>query len=140
VASRLILDVAEEQMKGLQGSPSDLNETMAFWCLIGLVEIGDTGKVEEFLQKYKPTDLRLLFGISLACYFVTNLRMSSQSEKETAKRISTRLAKKTRHLNLQLLDEFKSMLLEERDGEIKALPHTPPKELTDECEGDEVPE
>jgi hypothetical protein len=136
VASKLISNIARELLEGKkpEGESDEVHEAMVFWALVGLVEIGELKVVEEFIRGYKPSDNRFLFGIHLGCYFVANLRLTSSAQKDVARRISARLSKKIRSLNFQLLDELKSLLLEERKGTIKALPNTPPKELLEDTE------
>lgn len=131
VSSRHILEVMREVSAKTPDSEysQELLDAMMFWCLVGLAEIGELKTVEAEVRKFKPADTRLLLGIHLGCYFVANLRITSSSEKDIARRISSRLANKIRPLMFQLMDELKSMLLEERKGTVQALPHTPPAEL-----------
>jgi hypothetical protein len=139
VATSLVKEILPGLLSEEKTEPDqqDLAETMIFWCLVGLVETGELKMLDDLLRRYKPADARLLFGLYLGCYCVANLRMTSATQKDVARRISNRLAKNIRPLALQLIEELKTMLLEERKGEIKALPHPTPKEILDDADGED---
>jgi hypothetical protein len=109
-----------------------------FWCLVGLLEIGKLELVKSLLEKYKAEDSRHLFGIHLGCYFIANLRITSPTQKDLARRISAKLAHKIRPLIFRLLNELKSLLLEYREGKIVALPDGAPKDIVETRDDGEV--
>jgi len=130
VASSVLRDRIEEIMdkwkKG--GLSKDEVDTRMFWLLVGLIESGACDKCEELLKKFRPIDERFLLGIHLGCYLTQHLRMATREEKEMAQRISRMVADQVEGLRQQVLEEFKSELLEIQRGHVSAL--ETPKEQT----------
>ncbi|MYD31319.1 MAG: hypothetical protein F4201_03265 [Nitrospira sp. SB0677_bin_15] len=100
----------------------DDRDTRKFWLIIGLIENGDMHKAEELAQDFHPNDHHLLLGIHLGSFLVKNLRITNKSNKQKGERICKTLDDKIRHLRLQLLEEFKSELLEVQMDKIRAIP------------------
>jgi hypothetical protein len=96
-------------------------EMQKFWCIAGLIEAGDTERAGEYIKHFNPSDMRLLLCLHLGCYYVWKLRVASPVQKKIAEKICDRLSDRIGHLHKQLLKEMKSMLLEIRSGEIKAI-------------------
>jgi hypothetical protein len=92
-----------------------------FWLIVGLIESGSLEKAEVLVKRYKPSDPRLLLGIHLGCYLIQHLRVSTSDQIAIAKRITDRLEESVSHLRVQVLNELKSELLEERMGSIQAI-------------------
>jgi len=109
----------------LAGEKTNLSDIRLFWHLVSLIESGALDQAEILVKKFKPSDLRLLLGLHLGCFLIANLRITSKEERKTAARICDYLSPKTSYLRKQVFDEFKSMLLEVRQGAIKALPSSP---------------
>ena len=96
-------------------------ELVIFWNLVSLIESGSLDRVETLLHKFKPQDLTLLLALHMGCFLISELRVTSHEEKKTAKRICDHLGAKTHFLKKQVISEMKSMILEVRKGEIKAV-------------------
>ena len=120
----LLNDYFDEVEKPLLGPTmsEDERDTRKFWLIIGLIENGDMHKAEELVQDFHPDDHHLLLGVHLGCFLVENLRITSKSNKHKSERICKNLDEKIRHLRLQLLEEFKSELLEVQNDKIRAIP------------------
>lgn len=115
-----IREVQKPWIEGKLGSHE--KDTRKFWLIIGLIECGDMLKAEELLQDFHPADPKLLLGVYLGCTLAENLRITSKLNKQVSGRICKNLLEKIGHLRMQLLNEFKSELLEVQKGEIKAIP------------------
>jgi hypothetical protein len=98
------------------GQTPEESEIRMFWVIVGLIECGALEQAESLIRKFRPSDLRLLFGLFMGCYFTQHVRMSTKQQRDTAKRISDYLAGKIGPLRTQLIDELKSDLIELREA------------------------
>lgn len=110
-----------EQVKSSSPEGSDLHDRRWFWRIIGLIEAGRFDLAEDAVRKFKPIDDRLLLAIHMSCFFISNLRISTNEQKKAAERICSRIEPKIIHLRDQVLKEFKGFLLEMRQGKVAAL-------------------
>ena len=94
-----------------------------FWHLVSLIESGNLNGAEIMIKKFKPFDQKLLLALHLGCFVIANLRITSKEEKKSALKICDFLGPKIAYLKKQVMDEFKSMLLEARHGQIEAISH-----------------
>ncbi len=104
-----------------QASTSDESDTINFWEIVSGIECGLTNRVETLIRRFRPSDLRLLFGVYISLRFVEHLRISSSAEKAAAKRLADRLHEHVRPVAEEFNKEFKSVLIELRRGEIKEV-------------------
>jgi energy-coupling factor transporter ATP-binding protein EcfA2 len=104
--------------------PSDENDLLVFWTIVGLIEGGHLEKAEELVKNFHPKDLRLSLAIHLGCFLIEKLRASTPLEKRLAKRICSYLDPTISHLRTQVLDEMKSQLLEVQKGQIQSIEFT----------------
>lgn len=95
-----------------------------FWVIVGLMESGDMDEVEQLLKTFKPSDSRLLLGIHLGAYLTHHVRVCTKEQSSAAKRICDSLAARIQHLRTTLLQEFKSELLELREGTLAEIDQT----------------
>jgi hypothetical protein len=102
-----------------------------FWLLIGLMESGSVDAIQEEIKKFRPADSRLLLAFHLGCFLLENHRVAGRDEKKVAADVCKHLAERVGHLREQLLKEWKSELLEIRQGTIRAieLPKTEAEEI-----------
>ncbi len=122
VAGKAIQTLAEQIIRELPQDGTDTTaEVQKFWCIVGLIEAGDTERAGEYIKHFNPSDMRLLLCLHLGCYYVWKLRVASPEQKKIAEKICERLSTRVEHLHKQLLKELKSILLEIRSGEIKAI-------------------
>ncbi|RYZ80655.1 MAG: hypothetical protein EOP04_25465 [Proteobacteria bacterium] len=123
VGASLIKDVSKRFVPHTrpQEFPDEIDAAEQFWCIVGLIEAGEVAAAMEALKVFNPKDDRLLLGIDLGCFFVSQLKVSTKEEKQDAEDIRKYLAPKIPHLRYEVLQEFKSQLLELRDGRITAL-------------------
>ena len=123
VALNLLSDNFDEVEKPLRTATigKDDSDTRTFWLIIGLIENGDMLKAEELLKDFHPDDPKLFLGVYLGCALAENLRITSRANKQKSGRICKNLIEKIGYLRLQLLDEFKSELLEVQNGQIRAI-------------------
>ena len=96
-------------------------ETAEFWYIIGLVESGYLENVQSQLKKFRPKDGRLLLALHLGCFMIENVKMFGKEKKAIAEKIRISIEPRIKHLRLQVLDEYKSELLEVRKDEVKAI-------------------
>ncbi len=123
VASRNIQDLLDGAVANAGGTLFDENvQLRMFWCIVGLIESGNIAKAEEVLGDFHPDDNRLLLAIFLGCFLIQNLRISTSDEKKAASRIIRLLETRVHALRQEIMQEFNSLLLEMRQGAIKALP------------------
>lgn len=124
VALNLLNDNFNEIEKALLTPTMSIDDrdTRKFWLIIGLIENGDMVRAEELVQEFRPNDPKLLLGVYLGCSLVENLRITSRLNKQKSERICKSLKDEIRGLRLQLMDEFKSELLEVQEGQIQAIP------------------
>ena len=112
------------QVESLLANPSHTREEIEirkFWLMVGQMESGSLDQIREDILRFHPSDIRLLLAFHLGCFLVQHHRVVEKHEKRIAKDICAHLASATSHLKAQLLQEFKSELLEIRQGEIKTI-------------------
>jgi hypothetical protein len=98
-----------------------LKETIIFWIIVGLMEIGNLGSAERLINKFKPKDSRLFLGIYLSCIIIANARIVSTEQKKLVNKISSEIYKKIENLHQEILEELKSDILEIRKGKVFTL-------------------
>ena len=96
-------------------------EIRKFWIIIGLIEIGELDSAESLIQKFYPSDPRLLLGIHLGCFLVQHTRVTNRHDKKIAEKICARISNSISSLRHQIVEEFKSELLEVRKDKIHAI-------------------
>lgn len=111
-----ILDRAASQETS--GADADMPK---FWVIIGLIESGELEKADALIRSFHPDDPRLFLAIHLGCWLIEHLRVSSPEKRRSAAAIYKRLAPYTERLRCELLQEFKSELLEVRQGKVHAI-------------------
>jgi len=123
VASESMLALARETIPALpKGADADRRTDLQhLWYIVGLIESGQAEQAEHYMRGFRPNDLRLLLAIHLGCFLVTRLRFASDQQKDAARRICAGVEPKVGHLLQQVLREWRSMLLELRRGEVKAI-------------------
>ena len=100
----------------------DERDTRRFWLIVGELETGNMAEAERLSKGFDPSDDRLALGIYLGAFLVQHLRVSTEADRKIAGRISRRFEGRLGGLRKQLYEEFKSEVLEVRDGDIAALP------------------
>ncbi len=65
-----------------------------------------------------------MLAIHLGCFVLQHLKVATPTERRVAQRISERLSVGILPLRNQLLAEYRSELLEIRNGEVKAIDET----------------
>ena len=129
VACNILEDKTEEIKKSLQEEkyPEEQRELHDFWIIVGLLESGLLEKAKKLIEKFKPRDGRLLLAIYLSCKVIQKLRVTSQENRKIAKKISESLSDLVQDYRKQILQEYKTELLEIRRGQIESI-ELPPKE------------
>jgi hypothetical protein len=111
-----------------------------FWALTGLVEIGELEQVKKLLATFRPQDQRLLLALHMGCFFVANLRISSEAQKRAAKGICDVIGPGISPLIDDVVREIKTVLLEKRQGSITPVLDQPELDAgTRERAGDTAP-
>jgi hypothetical protein len=100
---------------------TDDKDTRMFWLICGLIECGAMLNVEELVKDFKPADARLLLAISMGSYLLQHVRISPKPQRDAADRVCSQLAGRIGHLRSKLLEEFRTDLLEVREGAVKAI-------------------
>lgn len=121
VACEQIKNHIFESIEVTNGSKTPLLEVEIFWRLVSLIESGNLSGAEIMIKKFKPSDQRLLLALHLGCFLIANLRITSKEEKKSALKICNLLDPKIAHLRKQVMDEFKSMLIEARRGKLEVI-------------------
>jgi hypothetical protein len=99
----------------------DERDTCEFWSLITTIETEIDDLVEKDIKRFEPTDKRLLFGLYVAVNFIQHLRVASRDEKTIAQRLATRLSDRVAGIIQEFSKQFRSVLLEVRQGKLAAL-------------------
>ena len=110
-----------EQLLLKEGQSREDKEIRQFWLFVGLMESGSLDQAREQILSFHPSDVRLLLAFHLGCFLLQHHRVADKDEKKSAKEICGHLGSRISHLRTQLLQEFKSELLEIRQGEIKPI-------------------
>jgi hypothetical protein len=110
-----------EQLLLKEDQSREDQEIRKFWLFVGLMESGSLDQVREQILSFRPTDIRLLLAFHLGCFLLQHHRVAEKHEKKSASEICGHLSSTISHLRTQLLQEFKSELLEIRQGEIKTF-------------------
>lgn len=123
VAAKVIGEVATQILASNthQASGKDFKDLCLFWCIAGLIESRQFNRAEEFLKDFKPDDLRLLLALDIGAFYVEHSHVTSSAQKKAAKAIRLRISPKVPHLRKETLNEFKSLLLEQRADGVRAL-------------------
>jgi hypothetical protein len=122
VASEVITGIAKNALEKMQsGSGTPQSEMSIFWTIVGLIETDQLQEAAVFVKDFHPSDLRVLLAIHLGCFLVANLRISKKAEKDAAHRICARVGPKITSLRLEILREWKGILLEMRQGTLHVL-------------------
>jgi len=100
---------------------SDEAETCAFWQLVTSIETDLDETVDRVLRRFNPEDQRLLFWLLVALKFMENLRVATRQQKALAARLSLRLMDRVGGIVQEFSKQFKSVLLEVRQGQLRAL-------------------
>ena len=106
-------------------SGDDERDTRRFWLIVGALESDNLAEADRLSRGFNPDDDKLALGVHLGAFFVQHLRVSSEPDRKVAARISKRFESRLLGLRKQLYDEFKSEVLEIREGSIAALPESP---------------
>lgn len=99
-------------------------ELRHFWIIVGLIEAGCLAEASKELETFNPKNGALYLPIHLGCYLILQIRVTSKEEKEIAENIVKRLAGRTAALRNILKQEWKSEMLEIRNGRIEELTNT----------------
>lgn len=111
-----VLDICHDD------NPDAISEEIRrFWIIIGLIEIGELGKAEALVQKFHPSDPRLLLGIHLGCSLIQHTRVTNKHDKALAQKICERIDESIASLRQKVIEEFKSELLEIRKDKLLPL-------------------
>ncbi len=134
VAINILGDKKEEVIERMAATPiSDEHELdlRQFWLIVGMIELGALAEARDMLRRFSPADSRLYLGVHLGCFLTLHLRVTTKEERDIAKKMCDMVAGHLIDLRGQLLNEFKSELLEVRKDKIRALgPGVPDDEMT----------
>lgn len=92
-----------------------------FWLIVGLIETGDVAGAEQQMENFHPADRRLYLGVYLGTLLVQYLKVTTPEEYACAKRMCDSVSKHLPDLRKQLVEEFKTELLEVQKGRIAAV-------------------
>ena len=112
------------------GMTQDEQELREFWIIVGLLECGELVKAEEAITQFHPRDMRLMVAIHLGCFLITHLKITTREEKKIAQEIIRSVGQQVAFLRAQIIAEWKTELIEFRQGQLKAIevPHQSPPE------------
>ena len=124
VAFSFLKDHFNEIRREIIDSPdasSRIGEIRQFWFIIGLIEAGDLVGAMKELKKFEPNDRRLYLGLHLGAFLMHHKKVTTPSERADAKKICDSIQKEILDLRKQIMDEWKSEILEMQQGRVKAL-------------------
>ncbi len=123
VANNILREYLSDVLKICHDDNPDKSseEIRKFWIIIGLIEIGKLDDAESLIHKFYPSDHRLLLGIHLGCFLAQHTRVTTKHDKQIAERICKRIGDSIASLRHQIVEEFKSELLEVRKDKIHAI-------------------
>ena len=101
--------------------PEALTALEQFWCIVGMLEAGDVEAAFLAAKSFNPEDPNLLLALDIGCFYVTEMKISSTDDKYWAGQIRGFLAPKIQHLRYLVMKEFKTHLLEMRNGRVVAV-------------------
>lgn len=102
---------------------SSIKDRLIFWLITGLIEAGEIIVAEKLIEKFNPTDARLIIAIHLGCHLANEVRPLTENEKLSAKRICKKLDEKVAPYTPQIVKEMGSLLLEIRNGKVESVDH-----------------
>ena len=123
VANNILRDYLSDVLKICHDDNPDKSseEIQKFWLIIGLIEIGELDAAESLIQEFHPSDHRLLLGIHLGCFLAQHTRVTNRHDKKIAEKICARIGDSIASLRHQIVEEFKSELLEVRKDKIHVI-------------------
>jgi hypothetical protein len=113
--------IRQAVLGGTPGDDKTTSDLQQFWLIIGLIEAGALTEAEKELKSFSPRDRRLFLGLHLGAYLMDLQRVATADERKVAHKICDSLNARILDLREQLIQEFKSELLEIQQGRIKAL-------------------
>ncbi|MBS1516441.1 MAG: NACHT domain-containing protein [Bacteroidetes bacterium] len=116
-----ILSNATNSLVDIDSGMKEFYELKLFWLIINLLENDHIEKAFELLKKHKINDPILLLAISLNCFFIMKIKISSKESKRDAEKLLKYIDPRISGIKKIYLKEFKSILLEMRDGKIKEI-------------------
>ncbi|MDD5562010.1 MAG: NACHT domain-containing protein [Candidatus Omnitrophica bacterium] len=129
VASDLIKEYISDISSNLLNNNILSNDRIKFWLIVGLIESGNLEEAEEYLKDFHPEDKRLLLALHLGCFLIDKLKIFSKEKQNIAGRICNKLADQIAPLRQQVIDEFRTELLEVRKDKLIALEHKAEKDI-----------
>lgn len=141
VSAKVIADLSEKMFAECANiEPEKLTEYQErslFWCIIGLIGLGEADEAETRLKDFHPKDLRLLVCIVIAAVYLEKVKVSSSAQKKAAHRIADKLRPLTAHLVKNVIKEMKGVLLEVRSDGVKAIdgPRSHEEMESEYCDG-----
>ncbi len=102
-------------------------EIRRFWAFVALIENGRIDLLEGFLAKHPIDEDLLNFALGIGCYLAEKVRSISDDQKTSAGAVRKMLSSKTAVVTHQFAKEYRSQLLEYRQGKIVALDEPEPE-------------
>lgn len=98
------------------------DDSLSFWLVAALIEIGRLDLAQEIIESKTLTTENYLLACHLGSFLAKEVRATEENQIKHAEKITNILDNKIFHLKQKLLDEFGSQLLEVRHDEVHALP------------------
>jgi hypothetical protein len=105
------------------------------YCKSSLLGEGFVSDAEKQIKSFKPRESRLLLALSLGCFLVAHMKIAAPEQRNAAERIAGVLAERVSKIRDSYLKEFKTELLELRQGKVVSLDY-PKREKSDDGEGE----
>lgn len=121
VASDILTENKQAILDELIAKNKDSEERIKFWTIVGLIESGSLDEAEKEIKKFNPEDKQLLLALHLGCFLIESLKIYTEDDQKTAKRICDHLSPSINDLRMKVINEFTSELLEVRNDKIKAI-------------------
>jgi len=104
------------------GLTKDEKDTRLFWFIVGLLESGHLAEAQKLLSRFQPKDMRFMLAIHIGCFLIANLKVTNSEEKKVAQEILNSIGYQVSALRQELIAEWKTELIELRQGKPAAIP------------------
>lgn len=101
--------------------PPEFSECTEFWTLVGMMEAGHIEASSERALAFAPSNPRLLLAVDLMCFFIMHIKIASPEEKHIASVLEHSLRPRVQPLVKEIIEEYKGMLLELRQGTVTTV-------------------
>jgi energy-coupling factor transporter ATP-binding protein EcfA2 len=108
-------------------SPGFDVESHQFWYAVGLCELGEFGRLDEFIARVEWSDSFHQTSIHFGCYFALHMKDLSDVQKKSIGNVLRRLGPAVAMNRARITEEFRGQLLDYKRGGVIALDDVEPE-------------